>query len=179
MGQWPGELLLLLLSILWLQSLLRTLRETAALREGMLRVGCAIHCRFCAQGVPKMSSEKLFCGWGRRSIASSLARQVPRKRSENHAKSIPNLARNHRKTCPEAASKTEKHQWGTRVDFLSIFLQFWACAGLWFGPILRPKSSFFVVQKIIKKQVPLKTWILEVFVAFQGVARSIFIDFWS
>ena len=89
---------------------LRTLRETAALREGMLRMGYAIHCRFCAQGVPKMCSEKPFCSWGRRSIASFLARQVPRKRPEKHAKSFPNLAQNHRKTCPEAPSKTEKHQ---------------------------------------------------------------------
>ena len=41
------------------------------------------------------------------------------------------------------------------------------------------KKQFSVVQEIIKKQVHLKTRFLDVFVAFQGFARTIFIDFWS
>ena len=49
---------------------LRTLRETAALRKGMLRMGYASDCRFDAKGVRKTSFEKLFCGKVSRSIAS-------------------------------------------------------------------------------------------------------------
>ena len=56
--------------------ILRTLRETAALREGMLRLNSASDCRFCAKGVWKISSEKLSCRWVRRSIASFLAKKM-------------------------------------------------------------------------------------------------------
>ena len=101
---------------------LRTLRETAALRKGVLRMGYASDCRFYAKGVRKISPEKLFCGWVRRSTASCLAKKVPRKRSEKHGESIPNPSENRPKTCPEAPSNTGKHQQRRRAAFLVIFL---------------------------------------------------------
>ena len=43
---------------------MRTLRETAALRKGVLRMGCASDCRFDAKGVRKTSFEKALLRMG-------------------------------------------------------------------------------------------------------------------
>ena len=91
-------IIVIIITIISITLLLRTLRETAALRKWLLRVGCASECTFFAQGVRKLSSEKQCrsnsCQHSTRFYAKNAPQQSFPKTSKIHPKFVPKSTKN-------------------------------------------------------------------------------------
>ena len=107
--------------------LLRTLRETAALRKWLLRVGCASECTFFAQGVRKLSSEKQCrfnsCQHSTRFYAKNAPQQSFPKTSKIHPKSAPKSTKN-------VSGGTREQPRAPRKQQMDVFLDLFAKTGL-------------------------------------------------
>ena len=128
----------------------------------------ASECTFFAQGVRKLSSEKHcrsnFC----QHITRFYAKNASQKSFQKYRKSIPNQPQNRRKTCPEAPGSSPEHQRSNRWTFFSIFLRKQAQPTLAFRAILAQKMIKHAIEKMVKKRLPPKTTVFDIFLIFRA-----------